>query len=1094
MPNRNISSEFDIVILTAANESQAAGYRAQLTWREQRSLLPSAMQWFVVTDPGEQRVGSGGSTVEVLRFLTSEVLTEGNTLHDRFAGKRVLIAHSGGDARRLPAYSALGKVFLPLPCDVTPPHRPAWEHFPASVFDILLQRMSQLPPAPEGEVLICSGDVLLTFNAAQTHLSTPGGVTGLGFAVPPLIGQQHGVYVTETPTIGGTVVRFLQKPSLQMMEAERAVDLTGRISVDTGVFSFSPVAIEALLQASGITLQSREVVVGEGLHESLLRGDVGEIDLYREIIPALAHGMEREKYLEQAQVSGRVAGAREVLASFYERIRSYQLPFHVVAIPDGEFFHIGTTGDLLSKLPEPSRTGRGLGFANGHRTRLASGATPSLTAEVAKAKNLYTFNAVLPEQVHAENFSYIEGCDLEGASLPSLPGANLLVGLASHQGEALKKLEFSQGIGVASFPFQAGVTLETATTLSHIPILFGVDDDNKTTYENDGLFLNMLFSEFVQAGLPVEVLWGDDDERSGWTALLWMSGEAGWEVLAELTKLHGALLAGDEAGQQQAVQQLLKLWQSGTRYSLAQIVTRVDHDALLRHRRYLKSQAMRVNLMPLLLEHDDLPIASLLKCMGEKVDLPILAAQWLGDLCEQMAVASLRGTNLTPLLLARLHRAVAILAETAASNFPVGQVETQEISQSEENEFVQIGRVHQNLALSAIEQAVESSVVLAHEPSPAAILHDQVVWVTAPARIDFAGGWSDTPPICLERGGIVLNAAVTLNGQYPIQVIAKLNKERCIRLTSIDLGRQEVYHDAQQINGPADLTHWSSLAKAALVLSGIVPNQSLHHVPNQELGNWLDVLGGGLDLTLFSGLPKGSGMGTSSILGAAVLACLARVLGRQLSHHELIAQTSLLEQRLTSGGGWQDQVGGIVAGVKLIQTQPGIEQTPHLQWSVFGGTQTGTEDLQRRMLMYYSGHKRLARDILHNVVSHYLARDPETLAVIDRLKSGAIQAKEALEANDIVAFSQCLSEYWQLKKMIDPGSTNAHIEEIMTQVEPYVSAASVCGAGGGGFMLFIARDEEAVYSIHHCLQTNSPHGGRFFDFQVDGQGLKVSVL
>ena len=436
------SSCFDVLILTAANEAQAAGYRAQLSWREQRSLLPPGMQWFVVTDPGGQRVGSGGSTLEVLQFLAREVLTEGDTFHDRFAGRRVLIAHSGGDARRLPAYSALGKIFLPLPCDVSLPHRPSWEHFPSTVFDVLLQRLSQLPPSLDGEVLLCSGDVLLTFNAGETNLSTPAGVTGLGFAVPPVIGRQHGVYVTETPSIGGTVARFLQKPTLEMMEAEGAVDLTGRVSVDTGVLSFSPIAVDALLQAAGVVLRNGQLVLeASGLHQALLSGAVGEIDLYREIVPALPRGMGLEKYLEQAQVARRVAGAREILTAFYEKIRGFHLPFNVTAVPDGEFFHIGTTRDLLNKLPVPSRTGRVLRFENGHSTRLVKGETALLSAEAAGDANLYAFNSVLPHKSSARGLSYIEGCDLDSAALPLLPGSNLLVGLVSRQGEFFASLE-----------------------------------------------------------------------------------------------------------------------------------------------------------------------------------------------------------------------------------------------------------------------------------------------------------------------------------------------------------------------------------------------------------------------------------------------------------------------------------------------------------------------------------------------------------------------------------------------------------------------------------------------------------------------------
>ena len=420
------------------------------------------------------------------------------------------------------------------------------------------------------------------------------------------------------------------------------------------------------------------------------------------------------------------------------------------------------------------------------------------------------------------------------------------------------------------------------------------------------------------------------------------------------------------------------------------------------------------------------------------------------------------------------------------------------------NDETSASRRYNDLALRSIARAVESTVVLAHEPRPAAIMEDQVVWATAPARIDFAGGWSDTPPICFERGGLVLNAAVTINRQYPIQVMAKLNQENCIRLTSIDLGKQEIYYEAENINGAPDLSHWSSLAKAALVLSGIVPEARQCATQNQTLKQWLEVLGGGLDLTLFSGLPKGSGMGTSSILGAATLACLAKVQGVHLTHEKLIAQTSLLEQRMTSGGGWQDQIGGIVGGVKLIRTEPGQAQTPFLQWSVFGAPSytrrfsdfEGTSDsLSQRMLLYFTGQKRLANNILQNVIKRYLGREPELLRIIERLKQGALDAKLALETNDITAFAEHLSEYWELKKAIAPSSTNQEVEAILERVRPFTSGYSLCGAGGGGFMLLIARDAEATHSIRRELQQNSPNAhARFFHFAIDTQGLAITTL
>ena len=175
-----------------------------------------------------------------------------------------------------------------------------------------------------------------------------------------------------------------------------------------------------------------------------------------------------------------------------------------------------------------------------------------------------------------------------------------------------------------------------------------------------------------------------------------------------------------------------------------------------------------------------------------------------------------------------------------------------------------------------VAESVAQAYDVPSEPTPAAILDDQVVWVTTPVRIDFSGGWSDTPPISTELGGNVLNAAITLNGQYPVQVMAKLNHDGVIRLASIDLGQRVTIRTTAELLNHDNPQHWAALPKAALVLAGIGPSRR-----GESLKTWLGILGGGLDLTIFSALPKGSGMGTSSILGAAVLACLDRRRRRQ---------------------------------------------------------------------------------------------------------------------------------------------------------------------------------------------------------------------
>lgn len=1131
--------DFGIIVLTAANEMQARSYQKQLDWRQKNGLLPDDTQCLVIADPGGRRVGSGTSTLNVLVELLWRQVQSGQGKRpwaDCLRGQRILIAHSGGDARRLPSYAAQGKIFLPLPCDVPIQIGPAWRRFPASLFDLLVRRLSLLPCPAEGQIIICSGDVLLTFDAAQADVATEDGICGLGFAAAPRIAQHHGVYLTPNPSVGGTVTGFLQKPSFEEMTKRNAIDASGRVLVDSGVFCLSHTAAIGLLEAAGVNCSNNQVQIGRGLYEDALDKKVKLIDFYQEIALALPRSTTKEKYLNALERSGHTEEAMDSLGRFFDKLQSAALPFEVAAVPDGEFFHIGTSRDLLTKFTEPSRTARSLKFHNGWRSAPAVQETMRHLENKCGQEPVFFNVQGAVERLEAAGPVYVEQCDFPASFTGlTLHGENIITGWGEDYPTLLKELP--KGIGLCLLPIRTQPSdissQEKESTapgdikdIVKVPVLFGIDDDNKKSLgSGQCLFLNQNIQQLLDAGISPEMLWPDGGEQSTWTARLWLLEESG-HTLPYLMTVAGATKATSEETQQAATT-LEQLWQNQERLCWADLVLRTDTSVLLEQQQRLATRFECQRLFDDLLQNGDFPVKEAIRRLSEFTDVHsalelLQKIQAWHDERESIRQSRRETPNASDfsesLLQARLLSSAALIAEFIETNRATADNEhNQEQIEEHNQEHIAdtaaptvvkpwFGSAHyHSIALHAVAQAVESSVVLTHQPRPAAIQEDQVVWATAPARIDFAGGWSDTPPICFERGGLVLNAAVTINRQYPVQIIAKLNGEKCIRLTSIDLGKQEVYYEAEGINGPPDLSSWSSLAKASLVLSGIVPDA---HYPGQEkqsLAQWLDVLGGGLDLTLFSGLPKGSGMGTSSILGAATLACLASVQGQELTHAELISQTSLLEQRMTSGGGWQDQIGGIVAGVKLIRTEPGVSQIPSLQWSVFGGPThverfasglEGASDLlSRRMLLYFTGQKRLAKNILQNVVRRYLNREPELLRIVDELKQGAQEAKWALEANDTVAFAHQVSRYWELKKAIDPGSTNADVEAILERVRPLTSGYSLCGAGGGGFMLLIARDEQAADAIRHDLQSNPPNPhARFFHFAIDNQGLAVTTL
>ncbi len=106
--NRSLKSAtfpvWDYVILTASNEHQARSFELQI--KSRKAYIPNRTTFVVIPDEGGVRVGSGGATLSVLKWLDA---------HGGWAVKRVLVIHSGGDSKRVPQYSALGKLFSPVP-------------------------------------------------------------------------------------------------------------------------------------------------------------------------------------------------------------------------------------------------------------------------------------------------------------------------------------------------------------------------------------------------------------------------------------------------------------------------------------------------------------------------------------------------------------------------------------------------------------------------------------------------------------------------------------------------------------------------------------------------------------------------------------------------------------------------------------------------------------------------------------------------------------------------------------------------------------------------------------------------------------------
>ncbi len=369
------------------------------------------------------------------------------------------------------------------------------------------------------------------------------------------------------------------------------------------------------------------------------------------------------------------------------------------------------------------------------------------------------------------------------------------------------------------------------------------------------------------------------------------------------------------------------------------------------------------------------------------------------------------------------------------------------------------------------------------------VFQDQIVWGRSPVRIDLAGGWSDTPPYSLIQGGAVVNMAIELNGQPPLQVYIKPSEEYKIILRSIDLGIREDIISYDKLSQYNQVGSAFSIPKAALFLSGFHPSFSAESYGS--LQEQLKAFGSGIEISTLAAIPKGSGLGTSSILAATVLGALSDFCGFDWSQNEISNRTLVLEQLLTTGGGWQDQYGGVLPGIKLLSTKIGSDQTPDVKWApnfIFSRPEN-----KSRMLLYYTGITRTAKNILAEIVSGMFLNENNNTEILKDIKLHALDTFDVIQRGNFDAFCECVNLTWEQKQLLDKGTNPPEVRTLINSFKDYTSALKIPGAGGGGYIYIIAKDPEAAGKIRNILNEYPPNNrARFVDMNLSLTGFQVT--
>ena len=392
-------------------------------------------------------------------------------------------------------------------------------------------------------------------------------------------------------------------------------------------------------------------------------------------------------------------------------------------------------------------------------------------------------------------------------------------------------------------------------------------------------------------------------------------------------------------------------------------------------------------------------------------------------------------------------------------------------------------------AFGLLRQGLTERVLAEPQQPQMSVMQDQIVWGRSPVRIDIAGGWTDTPPYCLLEGGNVVNLAIELNGQPPLQTYVKPCADPRIILRSIDLGASEVVETYEQLQQFNKVGSPFSIPKAALALAGFLPQFSVNRYPS--LKAQLEAFGCGIELTLLSAIPAGSGLGTSSILAATVLGAVSDFCSLAWDKNEIGRRTLVLEQLLTTGGGWQDQFGGVLGGVKLLQTQSGFDQAPLARWLP---TDLYVQpEYQQCHLLYYTGITRTAKHILSEIVRRMFLNNGEQLRLLRQMKEHTMMMYDAIQRQDFVQMGSLVRRTWEQNQLLDSGTNPEQVRRLTDLIDDLCLGYKLPGAGGGGYLYMVAKSPEAAARIRRILTENrlSPNA-RFVDMSLSTNGLQVS--
>ncbi|KAE7999331.1 hypothetical protein FH972_003773 [Carpinus fangiana] len=1034
---------WDAIVLTAASPEQAQLYDWQLERAKRIGRVSPSTVTLAVPDPHGQRIGSGAATLHAIHALAAHYqhlglhlapeagTTDNGSSNNEvplipmvsfMAKKHILLLHAGGDSKRVPWANPMGKVFLPLPfLGADDPDGPV-----PLLFDHILAIASCARQAfkNEGGIFIMTGDVLPCFDASTMVLPED---TSCIITVPITldIASNHGVIVasqsgiTAKSVLVSLVDNLLQKPSIRELDENKAILDDGRTLLDTGMIA---VRGQAWVELVKLACSCQPMIL------ELLKSRK-EMSLYEDLVAAWVPA--KHEWLQR-----RPLGEELISRLGKNKMFSY-------CAYDLLFLHFGTSSEVLDHL-----SGAGPGLVG--RRHLCS--IPATTVSDIAASAVVLSSKIAPGVSVGEDSLLYDSSISSGIQIGS---QSIVVGI-NVPGDNERTAEDSFKFMLPDRHCLWEVPLVGCT--ERVIVYCGLHDNPKNSVSRDGTFCGKPWKKFFHdLCIQESDLWASTAPQGKclWNAKIFPILPY-FEMLTLATWLMGL--------SDQKTNYLLPLWKNARRVSLEELHRSIDftkmcigssnHQADLaagiaqacinygmlgRNLSQLCGEIVQKEVSGVKICKDFLDMCPRLQEQNSKI-LPKSRAY-------QVQVDLLRACSDEARACELEHNVWAAVADETASAVRYGFKEHLLESPS-------------NMSTSAYENKKFDGCV---DRS----FHPRMIKVELPVRVDFVGGWSDTPPWSLERAGCVLNMAINLEGSLPIGAIIETTETAGVSISD-DAGNQLHVEDLTSFSAPFESDDPFRLVKSALVVTGIIHDNIL--------------LSMGLQIRTWANVPRGSGLGTSSILAAAVVKGLLQITDGDDSNENVARLVLVLEQLMGTGGGWQDQIGGLYPGIKFTASFPGIPL--RLQVIPLLASPRLTLELQQRLLVVFTGQVRLAHQVLQKVVTRYLRRDNLLVSSIKRLAELAKNGREALMNCDIDELGEIMLEAWRLHQELDPYCSNQFVDRLFSFADPYCNGYKLVGAGGGGFALLLAKDACSANELRQLLEADPSFDVKIYDWNI----------